>query len=55
MSYSKIDLNKMDQAGQVIYLTDLVRDMRDLLSGDDSLDDKEILQHATQAINDLTK
>ena len=55
MSYITIDLNKMSDAGRVAYLVDLVRDMRDLLTGDDSLDEREILDHANKALEDMQR
>lgn len=50
-----IDLNKMSDAGKVAYLVDLVRDMRDLLTGDDSLDQREIVEHASKAVDDYKR
>jgi len=50
-----IDLNKMSDAGRVAYLVDLVRDMRDLLTGDDSPDEREILDHANKALDDMQR
>lgn len=55
MSYITIDLNKMSDAGKIAYLIDLVRDMRDLLAGDDSLDEREIVDHANQALDDMQR
>ena len=50
-----IDLNKMSDAGRVAYLVDLVRDMRDLLTSDDSLNEREILDHANKALDDMQR
>jgi hypothetical protein len=55
MSYITIDLNKMSDAGKIAYLIDLVRDMRDLLAGDDSLDEREIVDHANKALDDMRR
>jgi hypothetical protein len=55
MSYITIDLNKMSDAGKVAYLVDLVHDMRDLLTGDDSLDQREIIDHASKAVEDYQR
>ena len=55
MSYITIDLNKMSDAGKIAYLVDLVHDMRDLLTGDDSLDQCEILDHANKALDDMQR
>ena len=55
MSYITIDLNKMSDAGKIAYLVDLIRDMRDLLTGDDSLDRREILDHANKALDDMQR
>jgi hypothetical protein len=55
MSYITIDLNKMSDAGKIAYLIDLVRDMRDLLTGDDSLDQREIVDHANKALDDMQR
>jgi hypothetical protein len=55
MSYITIDLNKMSDAGKIAYLIDLVRDMRDLLAGDDSLDERKIVDHANKALDDMQR
>ena len=55
MTYISIDLNKMSDAGRVAYLVDLVHDMRDLLTGDDSLNEREILDHANKALEDMQR
>jgi hypothetical protein len=55
MSYITIDLNKMSDAGKIAYLIDLVHDMRDLLAGDHSLDEREILDHANKALDDMQR
>ena len=55
MSYITIDLNKMSDAGKIAYLVDLIHDMRDLLTGDDSLDQREIIDHASKAVDDYKR
>ena len=55
MSYITIDLNKMSDAGKIAYLVDLIRDMRDLLTGDDLLDRRVILDHANKALDDMQR
>jgi hypothetical protein len=55
MSYITIDLNKMSDAGKIAYLVDLIRDMRDLLTGDDLLGRRVILDHANKALDDMQR
>ena len=55
MSYITIDLNKMSDAGKIAYLVDLIRDMRDVLSGDQSYNVAELIAHADKAAGDYER
>ena len=55
MGYITIDLNKMSDAGKVAYLVDLVRDMRDVLAGDQSYNVAELIDHANKAAGDYER
>jgi ABC-type transporter Mla subunit MlaD len=53
MTYSKIDLTKMNDTSKVFYLNDLVQDLVSIIEGKDLLDIDEVLKQAKQAIKDI--